>query len=249
MIEIRDVSKVYRKGRVEVPALRGVTLRVEEGEFLVIQGPSGSGKTTLLNLIGLLDEPSTGEIRLFGCDVQGLSDRERSRLRGRAIGFVFQSFNLIPHLRAWENVALPLHYAGVRPRERKRKALAVLEKMGLAGRAEHLPGELSGGEEQRVAIARAIVIEPKLILADEPTGNVDSTTGRGVMEEFARLNRAGITMIVATHDPMVVSFARRAVYLRDGQKADDGAFPLLASNRQGGGNRVREALSPDGPGE
>lgn len=217
MIEIREVSKMYRKGRVEVPALRGVTLLVEDGEFLVIQGPSGSGKTTLLNLIGLLDEPSAGEIRLFGCDVRELSDRERSRLRGRVIGFVFQSFNLIPHLRAWENVALPLYYAGVSPWERKRKALAVLEKVGLADRAEHLPGELSGGEEQRVAIARAIVIEPKLILADEPTGNVDSTTGRGVMEEFARLNRAGITVLVATHDPMVVSFARRVVHLRDGQ--------------------------------
>ncbi|MFZ2349404.1 MAG: ABC transporter ATP-binding protein [Candidatus Bipolaricaulis anaerobius] len=229
MIEVHDVTKVYRKGRVEVPALRGVTLRVEEGEFLIVQGPSGSGKTTLLNLIGLLDTPSAGEIRLFGSDVRRLSDREQSRLRGRTIGFVFQSFNLIPYLRAWENVALPLYYAGIGRRAQRKMALAVLEKLGLAQRAEHLPSELSGGEEQRVAIARALVIEPKLILADEPTGNVDSSTGRSVMQEFTRLSETGITLIVATHDPMVVSFAGRVVRLHDG-RLEDGFLPSTASH-------------------
>lgn len=221
MIECRKVHKAYRKGPVSVAALKGVDLKVQAGEFLVIQGPSGSGKTTLLNIIGLLDEPTQGEVRLLDQSVHELSDLEKSRLRGRSIGFVFQSFNLIPHLRAWENVALPLYYAGVKRRERRERALAALARVGLASRATHFPAELSGGEEQRVAIARALVIEPKLVLADEPTGNLDSQTGQEVMEEFARLNEAGVTLIVATHDPLVVSFARRVAKLRDGQLYED----------------------------
>lgn len=219
MIELRGVHKVYRKGRIEVPALRGVDLDVQAGEFLVIKGPSGSGKTTLLNIIGLLDEPTEGRMCLFGRPVHGLPDRERSRLRGRSIGFVFQTFNLVPHLRAWENVALPLYYAGVKKRERRRKAISALERVGLGGRAEHLPAELSGGEEQRVAIARALVIEPKLVLADEPTGNLDSHIAKEIMEEFASLNDYGVTLLVATHDPLVVSCAKRLVTIRDGMLA------------------------------
>lgn len=185
------------------------------------KGPSGSGKTTLLNLVGLLDEPTEGQIVLFGEQVSSLKDRGKSAFRAARIGFVFQSFNLIPHLRAWENVALPLYYLGVRRGERKCRALAVLDKVGLKHRANHLPAELSGGEEQRVAIARALVTQPKLILADEPTGNLDSHTGEKIMEEFVFINREGVTILVATHDPLVVSFARRVVELRDGQVTND----------------------------
>lgn len=219
MIELKGIHKVYRKGSLEVRALRGVSLIVQAGEFLVIRGPSGSGKTTLLNLIGLLDEPTQGEVVLLGQRVRDLSDRERSRLRGRTIGFVFQALNLIPQFRAWENVALPLYYAGVKRGERRRKALAALERVGLTSRAMHLPAELSGGEEQRVAIARALVIEPKLVLADEPTGSLDSHTGQEVMEEFVRLNDLGMTLVAATHDPLVVSYAQRTVAIRDGALA------------------------------
>jgi len=221
MIELQNVHKIYSKGRVKVPALRGVNLNVAEREFLVIQGPSGSGKSTLLNIIGLLDEPTDGRLRLFGEPMQGLPDRERSRLRGRSIGFVFQSFNLISHLRAWENVALPLYYAGVGRKERHRRAITALNRVGLSERAEHLPAELSGGEEQRVAIARALVIGPKLILADEPTGNLDSESSRDVMKEFSHLNKEGVTLLVATHDPLVTSFAKRLLALRDGQIIDE----------------------------
>lgn len=217
MIELEHVSKTYTKEQVKVPALRAVTFAVTEREFLVIQGPSGSGKSTLLNIIGLLDEPTAGRLRLFGEPMQGLPDRERSRLRGRSIGFVFQSFNLISHLRAWENVALPLYYAGVGRAERHQRAIMALERVGLSKRALHLPAELSGGEEQRVAIARALVIGPKLILADEPTGNLDSESSRDAMKEFSHTNKEGVTLLVATHDPLVTSFAKRLVALRDGR--------------------------------
>jgi|AntAceMinimDraft_16_1070373.scaffolds.fasta_scaffold25261_2 putative ABC transport system ATP-binding protein len=221
MIELQNVHKIYVKGRVKVPALRGVNLNVTEQEFLVVQGPSGSGKSTLLNIIGLLDEPTDGRLRLFGEPTQGLPDRERSRLRGRSIGFVFQSFNLISHLRAWENVALPLYYAGVGRAERHQRAITALKQVGLSERAEHLPAELSGGEEQRVAIARALVIGPKLILADEPTGNLDSESSLDVMKEFSHLNKEGATLLIATHDPLVTSFAERILALRDGQIVDE----------------------------
>jgi putative ABC transport system ATP-binding protein len=227
MIELQNVHKIYVKGRVKVPALRGVNLNVAEQEFLVVQGASGSGKSTLLNIIGLLDEPTDGRLRLFGEPMQGLPDLERSRLRGRSIGFVFQSFNLISHLRAWENVALPLYYAGVGRAERHQRAIMALKQVSLSERAEHLPAELSGGEEQRVAIARALVIGPKLILADEPTGNLDSESSRDVMKEFSRLNKEGVTLLIATHDPLVTSFAERFFALRDGQIVDE-----VSSNRE-----------------
>ncbi len=216
MIELQGIYKTYIKGQLKVPALRGVDLNVTKQEFLIIQGPSGSGKSTLLNLIGLLDEPTRGELHLFGESVQELSDRERSRLRGRSIGFVFQSYNLIAHLKAWENVAVPLYYAGLNRKDRYQRAVAALTRVGLSKRIRHLPAELSGGEEQRVAIARALVINPKLVLADEPTGNLDSKSSRSMMEEFARLNREGVTLIVATHDPFVASFAKRLLVLQDG---------------------------------
>jgi putative ABC transport system ATP-binding protein len=236
MIRLEKVEKLYRKGDSAVSALRGVDLEVQAGELVAIQGPSGSGKTTLLNLIGLLDEPSAGQVFLFGKDVSALSDREKSALRGSKIGFVFQSFNLISHLNAWENVALPLYYRGIGRKERRRRALAALEGVGLKGRAYHLPAELSGGEEQRVAIARALVTDPALILADEPTGNLDSHTGKMIMEEFLAINNVnGVTVLVATHDPLVVSFTRRVIELRDGQITKDSASEVVDVPRSGDG--------------
>jgi len=207
MVELVGVTKVYRKGRVEVPALRGVDLAIGEGEYVAVVGPSGAGKSTLLYLMGLMEAPSSGRVVLFGEDVSGLGDVARSRLRGRAIGFVFQAFNLIPNLKAWENVALPLYYAGVGRAERRERALAMLDRVGLADRAEHYPAELSGGEEQRVAIARALVIGPMLVLADEPTGNLDRRTGRSVLGLLEGVREAGATLVVVTHDPEIAARA------------------------------------------
>ena len=216
MIRLTEVTKTYAKGRLRVRALRGVTLHVAEHDFIAIQGPSGSGKTTLLNLIGLLDDPTSGAIWMFERDVSVLNRRERARLRGRTIGFVFQSFNLIPHLNAWRNVALPLRYAGVGRSERRSRALDVLASVGLQDRIAHLPAELSGGEEQRVAIARSLVIDPKVILADEPTGNLDTETSSAVMARFGRLHDNGRTLLVVTHDPAALPHASRHVSIRDG---------------------------------
>jgi len=220
MVELVGVTKVYRKGRVEVPALRGVDLAIGEGEYVAVVGPSGAGKSTLLYLMGLMEAPSSGRVVLFGEDVSGLGDVARSRLRGRAIGFVFQAFNLIPNLKAWENVALPLYYAGVGRAERRERALAMLDRVGLADRAEHYPAELSGGEEQRVAIARALVIGPMLVLADEPTGNLDRRTGRSVLGLLEGVREAGATLVVVTHDPEIAARAGRRVRVVDGRIAD-----------------------------
>jgi len=222
MIELMDVMKTYVKGRLDVDALRGVTIQVNEGEFVSIQGPSGSGKTTLLNMIGLLDEPTSGRISLFGRVTTDLGRRAQARFRGTTVGFVFQSFNLISSLKAWQNVALPLKYAGVSRAERKQRALEALERIGLADRAEHHPAELSGGEEQRVAIARSLAIDPKLVLADEPTGNLDSESGHDVMAQFAAVNALGTTLVVVTHDPLVAPYARRHISMLDGRVNTDG---------------------------
>ncbi|WP_456448239.1 ABC transporter ATP-binding protein [Oceanithermus sp.] len=219
MIELQDVTKTYRKGRVEVPALRGVDLCIEEGEHVALVGPSGAGKSTLLYLIGLMEEPTSGSVRLFGEETARLSDTERSRLRGRTIGFVFQAFNLVPQLKAWQNVALPLHYRRRPKREQRERALAMLERVGLADRSEHYPSELSGGEEQRVAIARALVIEPRLILADEPTGNLDQASGRVVLELLETAVDGGATLVIVTHDPEVAARAGRVVRVVDGRVA------------------------------
>lgn len=221
MIELRDVWKVYPKGRARVEALRGVSLVIGEGEKVALVGPSGAGKSTLLYLLGLMDLPSAGHFRLLGQDPRHLPDRARSQLRGRAVGFVFQSFNLIPQLRAWENVALPLRYAGVGRRERRRRALELLERVGLAARAYHYPGELSGGEEQRVAVARALANDPKLILADEPTGNLDSRAGARVLELLDEAHARGATLVTVTHSPEVAARARRVIRLADGRVVED----------------------------
>ena len=225
MIELKDVTKTYAKGRLDVNALRGVTIQVNEGEFVSIQGPSGSGKTTLLNTIGLLDEPTSGSLCLFGRETTDLGRRERARFRGTTIGFVFQSFNLISSLKAWQNVALPLKYAGIGRTDRRQRASKALERMGLADRAEHYPSELSGGEEQRVAIARSLVIDPKVVLADEPTGNLDSESGHGVMAQFVALNDLGTTLVVVTHDPLVAPYAKRHITMLDGCVNTDGRYP------------------------
>jgi len=221
VIELAGATKVYRKGRVKVPALRGVDLQIAEGEHVALVGPSGAGKSTLLYLMGLMEEPTSGRVALFGEDVSNLGDTARSRLRGRTIGFVFQAFNLIPQLKAWQNVALPLRYQRISKREQKERALAMLERVGLAERAEHYPAELSGGEEQRVAIARAMVIQPRLVLADEPTGNLDTQTGRAVLDHLEEARSDGATLVVVSHDPAVAARAERVVRVVDGRVQPD----------------------------
>ncbi len=214
MIEVENLSKTYELGGQKVPALKGVSFRIRKGEFVAIMGQSGSGKSTLMNLLGCLDLPSSGTYRLNDIDVRTLSSDQLAEVRNRRIGFVFQSFNLLPRSSALENTELPLLYGGISdPQSRAREALA---KVGLDARAHHKPNELSGGECQRVAIARAIVNSPAILLADEPTGNLDSKTGEEIMDIFSRLNREGATLILVTHETHVAQCARRIIHMRDG---------------------------------
>jgi putative ABC transport system ATP-binding protein len=218
VIEVRGLVKTYFKpdGSVMAEALRGVDMRVHRGEYLAIMGASGSGKSTLMNVLGCLDRPTSGEYYLDGRDVARMDDEELSRYRGRTIGFIFQAFNLIPELTVEENVEVPLFYQQVPPRERRERAVASLNMVGLGNRLGHRPRELSGGQQQRVAIARALVVRPVLLMADEPTGNLDSTTGRQILEVFDTLNAQGMTIVVVTHDDGVAARTRRIVRLRDG---------------------------------
>jgi putative ABC transport system ATP-binding protein len=216
VIELRGITRIYSTGRLEVAALRGVDLDVWTGDFLAIVGPSGSGKSTMMNIIGCLDRPTGGSYRLGGTPIEELSDDDLARVRGRAIGFVFQSFNLLPRTSALENVATPLLYQGVGRKERHERAKSALQRLGLGDRLDHEPSELSGGQQQRVAIARALVTEPALLLADEPTGNLDSQSGADVIELLHELNDAGTTIVLITHDSEVAEHARRQVHVRDG---------------------------------
>ncbi|HZV00007.1 MAG TPA: ABC transporter ATP-binding protein [Planctomycetota bacterium] len=229
LIDLQDVSKTYRLGGDEVRALHGVSLAIEPGEHVSIMGPSGSGKSTMMNLVGCLDTPSGGHYFLEGTDVGTLSDDRLAELRGKKIGFVFQTFNLLPRIDAVSNVMLPLAYQGVPTRERRRRALEALERVSLAHRAGHRPNELSGGERQRVAIARALVVKPSLLLADEPTGNLDSKVGREILDIFDSLVAAGVTTIVVTHDETVARRAKRLVRMKDGTKVADEAVLAAAS--------------------
>lgn len=215
--KILDATRVYTIGEVETKALRGVNLSIENGEFTALVGPSGSGKTTLLQLIGLLDKPTSGQVFINGKDATNLNRNQRADLRKDAIGFVFQFFALIPTLTAYENVEMPLLLNGTKPADRKRRVNEMLEAVGLADRAHHRPDQLSGGQQQRVAVARALATNPKLILADEPTANLDTENGKQVMDIMQRLNKeTGVTFVFATHDPRVIHYANRVVTLEDG---------------------------------
>ncbi|MFO0809520.1 MAG: ABC transporter ATP-binding protein [Gemmataceae bacterium] len=223
LIELRDVAKVYDLGEVRVEALRGVTLNIAKGEFVALVGPSGSGKSTLMNTLGCLDRPTGGSYKLAGQEIVTLSLDERAQVRNRRIGFVFQNFNLLARTSALENVELPLLYSrGMSTRERHERAKNLLAKVGLGDRLGHHPGQLSGGQQQRVAIARALVNEPAILMADEPTGNLDTKTSRDVMKLFRNLNEeVGITIILVTHDPAVANCAKRIIVLRDGLVVED----------------------------
>lgn len=221
LCQLINIKKIYSTGKVNFPALNGINLTIEKGEYTAIMGPSGSGKSTLLNIIGFLDTPTEGKYFYQGKEVSNLSDNELARLRNREVGFVFQNFNLLPRLTAFSNVELPLIYAGVGAKERRKLVIEILEKVGLKERATHRPNELSGGEMQRVAIARALVNNPSLILADEPTGNLDTKSGSEIMKIFDQLASEGRTIVIVTHDPNIASHAKRLIKIIDGMVIED----------------------------
>jgi len=237
-IRVEQLTKVYTLGEVEVHALCGVTLTIARGEFLAVMGASGSGKSTFMNILGCLDRPTSGRYLLDGIDVATLNADERAELRSTKLGFVFQNFNLLSRTSAAENVELPLVYSAVSVKEQHARALSALRAVGLAGREHHLPSQLSGGQQQRVAIARALVNSPVLILADEPTGNLDSTTSVEVMETFMALNRQGITIIVVTHESDIAQFAQRRIIFRDGL--------VVTDERKGEGAFIPASLAEEG---
>jgi putative ABC transport system ATP-binding protein len=233
LVELVDVSKIYRMGDVEVPALQQVSLTIAEGEFIAVMGPSGSGKSTLMNIIGCLDRPTSGRFRLAGREMGGLSRSALARVRNEMVGFVFQHFNLLPRTSALENVELPLVYAGIPARKRQERARNALVRVGLGDRADHQPSQLSGGQQQRVAIARALVNEPRLIVADEPTGALDSRTSMEVMEIFQELGRSGVTILLVTHEPDIGRCAARLLSMRDGRILTDQRQRPIVANPHG----------------
>jgi putative ABC transport system ATP-binding protein len=230
LLELVDVSRRYKMGSETIRALDGVSFTVRQGEFVAIVGQSGSGKSTLLNLLGCLDTPTDGVYRLRGKDVRGLDDNQLSDLRNREIGFIFQTFQLLPRTTALENVELPLVYRGLSSRQRRERARRALERVGLAKRMHHRPNELSGGQRQRVAIARALCAEPAILLADEPTGNLDSATGREILGLFNELHQSGNTIILVTHEPAIAGRCPRAIRISDGKIVDDGPGAMVAAN-------------------
>lgn len=221
MIDLKDIVKIYRTGGEELVALKEISLHIAEGEFTSIMGPSGSGKSTMMNILGLLDRFDSGTYILNGQNVTGLSDNESAHVRNKEIGFVFQSFNLMPRMTILENVELPMVYAGIPAKERKERALKALDRVGLSDRVKHRPNEISGGQKQRVAIARAIVNTPAVLMADEPTGNLDSKTTLEIMSIFQELNAEGTTIVMVTHEPEVAAYTKRIVSFRDGEIQDD----------------------------
>lgn len=221
VVTIKGVKKLYKMGSETVAALNGVDLIIDEGEFVALMGPSGSGKSTLMNILGCLDRPTVGSYKLLGKEVSGLSDDKLARIRNKTIGFVFQNFNLLPKLTSLENVALPAVYAGVNSKERLSMAIDALKKVSLEDRAQHLPGELSGGQRQRVAIARAIAMKPAILMADEPTGNLDTKSTGEIMEIFRDLHKTGSTIILVTHEPDIAQAADRQILVKDGQIVKD----------------------------
>jgi len=221
VVQTKNIAKVYILGNVEVCALSDINLEISKGEFSSIMGPSGCGKSTLMNLIGCLDRPSSGQILLDGIDVSKVSDNDLAEIRNKKVGFVFQTYNLLPKLTAMENVELPLIYAGANTIQRKKKSMELLDKVGIADRANHKPTELSGGQSQRVAIARALANDPTIILADEPTGNLDTKSGHEIMELFYNLNKQGVTIIMVTHNPEIAESTHRVIHLLDGRVVED----------------------------
>ncbi|MGZ4632982.1 MAG: ABC transporter ATP-binding protein [Actinomycetes bacterium] len=231
IIELDDVAKTYATGAAEVHALAGVSLAIAPGEYVAVTGPSGSGKSTLMHILGCLDVPTSGSYRLAGVDVSGMTETDLAHVRNQRIGFVFQQFNLLASMPAWRNVELPLCYAGIGRAERRERALAALARVGLADRVEHRPGELSGGQQQRVAVARALVTDPALILADEPTGNLDSRSTEDMLELLAELNGAGRTIVLITHESSVAAAAQRSLRIRDGRLESSDDSDLVGAPR------------------
>ncbi|MGN0290434.1 MAG: ABC transporter ATP-binding protein [Lachnospiraceae bacterium] len=221
ILNLEHIYKDYLQDKLVVPVLKDVNLQVEAGEYVAIMGPSGSGKTTLMNIIGCLDQPTSGTYEFAGEDILSYKDKELAEVRSKSIGFVFQNFQLLPRATAQDNVALPLSYAGIKPKQRKEMAFAALEKVGLADRATFRPNQLSGGQKQRVAIARAMVNSPKILLADEPTGALDSKSGKQIMELFDQLNQEGVTIVMITHDANVAKYAKRVVHIIDGELTEE----------------------------
>lgn len=232
LVELRNVSKIYRLGEEEIRALDDVSLDIEAGEFISIIGPSGSGKSTLMHILGCLDSPSTGTIRLDSVMIQDASPRELASIRNRKIGFVFQFFNLLPKLNVLQNVELPMIYSGIPGKERRERSMAALEAVGMANRAKHRPSQLSGGQQQRAAIARALVNNPRIVFADEPTGNLDSHTGEAILQLFRKLSQEGRTIVLVTHDPEIAAVTPRRIEIRDGKIAVKMDLALAGLDRQ-----------------
>jgi putative ABC transport system ATP-binding protein len=232
LVELRNVSKIYRLGEEEIRALDDISLDIDEGEFISIIGPSGSGKSTLMHILGCLDSPSHGTIKLDGVMIQNANSRQLAAIRNRKIGFVFQFFNLLPKLNVVQNVELPMIYSGIGGKERRQRAMAALEAVDLANRARHRPSQLSGGQQQRVAIARALVNSPRIVFADEPTGNLDSHTGDAILQLFRRLSQEGRTIVLVTHDPEIAAVTPRRIEIRDGKIASKVDATLAGLDRQ-----------------